>query len=78
MWSRNIEENIIEGGVLYLPINFSDHCPIFCHLRVSELKKLCEKPNTSDQKPAWENASDEQKQKFHNTIENVLKKVKVE
>ena len=78
MWSKNIEGNIIEAGVLHLSINFSSHCPIFCHLRVSELNKLSVKTNTSDHKHAWENASDEQKQKFHKTLENDLKRVKVE
>ena len=52
MWRKNIEGNLIEAGVLHLPINFSDHCPIFCHLRVSELRKLSVKPNTSDHKLA--------------------------
>ena len=78
IWSKNIEGNIIEAGVLHLPINLSDHCPIFCHLKVGELKKLSMKPNTLDHKPVWEKASDEQKQKFYKTLENGLEKVKVE
>ena len=78
MGSKYIEEDIIEAGVLHLPINFSDQCTIFCHLSVSELKRLSVEPNNSGHKPAWENASDENMQKFHKTLEHCLKKVKVE
>ena len=37
VWSEGIDSNIIDAGVLHLPQNLSDHCPIYCVVKVGGL-----------------------------------------
>ena len=37
-WSDGIEVNVIDTDSLYLPQNLSDHCQIYCHIKVDGKK----------------------------------------
>ena len=73
IWSENMDDSITDSGVLHLPNNFSDHCPIFCKIKVNGLKLLADtvKPNYKP-KPSWNTASPDQKSNFSDKLEQAL------
>jgi endonuclease/exonuclease/phosphatase family metal-dependent hydrolase len=76
MWTENLEQHIVDAGVLHLPNNLSDHCPIFCHLNIGGLKTKSVPLNSSDPTPSWKKASNEQKINYITTLEDNLQKLK--
>ena len=78
IWSENMDENITDAGVLHLPNNFSDHCPIFCQVDINGMKQLSTAKPNSIPKPSWNTASDEQKITFHNNLEDALMNIVID
>ena len=39
LWSENIAEKVTDAGVLHLLDNLSDHCPVYCRIPITDLKK---------------------------------------
>ena len=65
-WSTGLEGSIVDAGVLYLPENTSDHCPIYCTLPANCLNKAPSKISSSySNKPSWRKASLDDKKKFN-------------
>ena len=50
-WSENLSTNIRDAGVLHVPSNTSDHCPIFCIVDVT----LNTVVSSTEKKPVTEN-----------------------
>ena len=77
MWSENLDETVTDAGVLHLVNNFSDHCPIYCQLPITELNKIPDKPINFVKKPSWSNASDEEKTNYLVSLESSLNELEV-
>ena len=56
MWSENINNTVIDAGVLHLLNNFSDHSPIYCHFPITEINEVPSKSMNYIPKPSWANA----------------------
>ena len=53
IWSSDLREHITDAGVLHLTTNLSDHCPIYCKLKINGLKSTSVIANAVDPKPSW-------------------------
>ena len=74
-WSIGIDDCVEDAGVLYLPQNTSDHCPIYCVLKIDGLR-ICSKNVVVNQaKPCWKKASEVQKNRFKLKLEGSLKEL---
>ena len=71
-WSADIENNIVDAGVLYLPQNMSDHSPIFCILKIHGLLVRTQVLHDVPDKLCWKKASPEQRDKYRACLENKL------
>ena len=74
-WNKTFKDLVQDAGVLHLPENISDHCPIFCKFKLPISVK--ERPNVKNNNtrfiPSWKNARDEEKNNFSDEL---TKKVK--
>ena len=60
-WSEHTAKNIENADVLHLPGNTSDHCPIYCSLKIN-ISPSSRTPITCNKsKPSWKKATDIQK-----------------
>lgn len=71
-WTADIESNIIDAGVLYIPQNMSDHSPIFCVLKIHGLLARIQITLDGPSKLCWKKASPEQRDKYRASLENKL------
>ena len=78
MWSENINDTVIDAGVLHLVNNFSDHSPIYCQIPITEINELPCKSMHYIPKPSWTNASEEEKNKYATNLEKELIDMKIE
>ena len=74
-WSVGISSSITSADVLHLTDNTSDHCPIYCSVNINTLHPKSRIPMTSQSKPCWKMATEEQREKYKVTLENDLKKL---
>ena len=61
------------SGVVHIPENLSDHCPVYCIMNFSHIpadEGPIRKPGPP--KPSWSKATQEQKDDFKNHLENAL------
>ena len=72
-WSIGIDNCVEDAGVLYLPQNTSDHCPIYCVLKIDGLHTCSKNVVVNQAKPCWKKASEEQKNRFKMKLEDNLK-----
>ena len=78
MWDEATNDTIDSAGVVHIPENSSDHCPIYCEMNLSHInpeETPIRKPAPS--KPSWSKATQEQKDDFKNHLENALLKIKI-
>ena len=71
-WSVGIEDNVADANVLHLPQNLSDHCPIYCMIKVDGLNARPQVPLDAYKKPRWRNSSQEQKDYFRVKLANTV------
>ena len=55
IWSGDLREHITDAGVLHLTTNLSDHCPIYCQLKINGLKSRSVISNAVEPKPSGKN-----------------------
>ena len=53
LWSENIEDSVIDAGVLHLVTNFSDHCPVYCKIEVDAMVREPALLAKRSPKPSW-------------------------
>ena len=72
-WSERTANNIENADVLHLPGNTSDHCPIYCSLKIN-ISPSSRTPITCNKsKLSWKKATDIQKDNYQTTLEQHLK-----
>ena len=77
-WNINVDEFIEESGVLHVPDNLSDHCPIYCVVNCSfdsTVSKVI--GNNFQPKPKWKLANSEEKLLFKNDLDTRLSKLQL-
>ena len=58
VWNEATNDAIDEAGVIHIPENLSDHCPVYCKMNFSHIpvtEAPIRKPGVS--KPSWSKAS---------------------
>ena len=69
-WSEQLENSVVDAGVLHLPDNKSDHCPIYCTVNMSNIQHDFSEPKTSSKpRPSWKRATAEQKVDYKALLE---------
>ena len=76
-WSDGIEDNVIDADSLYLLHNMSDHCPIYCLIRVDSLRTRPQETSFARNRPSWKNASLEQRTCFQLKLKNALESLRI-
>jgi hypothetical protein len=75
-WNEDCHESIIDAGVVHIPENISDHCPIYCIVDIGQIKTEAKSdPIRSAPKPSWKKASQEQKTQFKSKLKIGLSSV---
>ena len=65
------------AGVLHLPDNKSDHCPIYCTFGSTFSQESLSKPNNAKPRPSWKKASSIEKENFRSDLQDKLKQLQV-
>ena len=76
--SEEMSDSVTDAGVLHLVSNFSDHCPVYCQMPISDISLLPTKTVNYAPKPSWAKAPEEDKIKFVSLLEDFLSKVKID
>ena len=71
-WSEAMCEAVTDAGVIHLPDNKSDHCPIYCTLRPQAIQLEFSESARQQSKPSWKKATSEQKDDFKAILEEKL------
>ena len=74
-WSESTASNIKNADVLHLPSNTSDHCPIYCSLKINISPSSGTPPISKNSKPSWKKATDTQKDSYKTALEQHLRKL---
>ena len=75
-WNSVFDESVIDAGVLHLPDNKSDHCPVYCVFDSSVIQEDSKESSRPKPRPSWKKASIEQKDKYKSTLEENLSSLK--
>ena len=78
MWNDNVNDSVIDAGVLHLVGNFSDHCPVYCQVAITSITSLPTESVNYIPKPSWTKASEEDKDKFVNNLNASLRKLQID
>ena len=77
-WNDEFGSCVTDAGVIHLPENMSDHCPIYCKYRlVTTMKKTQNKRPVNRLLPSWNMASEEQRDDFSNDVAAALENISI-
>ena len=78
-WNAALNECILEAGVIHHPDNMSDHSPVYCSVDLDAISAEVAGRNetSSNDKPSWKLASQEQKQNFPLVLQRNLLEVSI-
>ena len=68
-WSHQLEDYILDAGVLHFPDNKSDHSPIFCVVSFPTVTTEFSEARMSQPKPSWSRASSVDKVRYKTLLE---------
>ena len=75
-WNDACNDKIVDAGVVHVPENASDHCPVYCVVDIGQIPPE-DHQNTkpSPPKPCWKKASQDQKNQFSVSLETELSNI---
>ena len=76
-WSEGVTKNVVAADVLHLPSKTSDHCPIYCTVNTKTMYPKKSVHVTTQPKPSWKRATDEQKADFNVTLKQNLQCISI-
>ena len=76
-WNTDLSEHISDCGVLHLPENLSDHCPIYCVVDIKGIQSTQSDQLPPKNKPSWKKASKENRINFHNILLDKLNNLEI-
>ena len=56
-WSEQLEDSVVDAGVLHLPDNQSDHSPIYCVVEYQCVQQEVHAQAKQKPKPKWKKAN---------------------
>ena len=71
-WNHDLEEKVMDAGVIHSPDNFSDHCPIYCIINCDIPGSTQNIQNGAPPKPKWKKATREEKEAFVEHLDEQL------
>ena len=71
-WNEGLSNVVSDAGVLHLPLNLSDHSPIYCLLKIDSLSAHVRSQVIGDNKIHWNKASEDEKRNFVDHLENSM------
>ena len=77
-WNSMFGKYVLDAGVLHLPENKSDHCPIYCTFDSSIVQEQSSKPNRVKPRPSWKRASCEEKMLYKSNLEDKLSRLDIQ
>ena len=76
-FDEGISNAISDAGVLYLPGNFSDHCPIYCKIKIDGLVAQPQCDLDIKKKVYWNKALSDKKARFTECLKEELERITV-
>ena len=78
-WNSLAEPAILDAGVLHIPENCSDHCPIYCTINFNlvTIDKASKQKEIVRIKPSWNKAAEAEKSEYTNRLEEQLSLITV-
>ena len=77
VWNEASENMVDEAGVVHIPENTSDHCPVFCVVNVGQVSSNAPAITPHVAKPSWKKATAEQKHQYTNNLEANLLNIQI-
>ena len=73
-WNDRFSALVEDAGVLHLPENMSDHCPVFCTFKIKTDTQAINVPIVKQKRysPPWQNINDEKKEKYAQMLNEKL------
>ena len=74
-WNERFSAFVEDAGVLHLPENMSDHCPVFCKVKIEtelSVNNSLDSPKPKRYVPSWQNVNDEEKERYVRMLEDKL------
>ena len=73
-WNNLAMTAILDAGVLHIPENVSDHCPIYCTVDVELVTadKAIKNSDNVSEKPCWKKATDAEKAEYSRVLDEQL------
>ena len=78
-WNDRFSALVDDAGVLHLPENMSDHCPVFCKVRIQTEVPSMNEPAFKPKRytPPWQTLSDEEKEGYVQILEEKLENMNI-
>jgi exonuclease III len=78
-WDQQLDDKILDSGVIHHPLNLSDHSPIYCKIDTAAIERdPVNQPSNPPSKPSWKKSSDLGKDKFIEHLRSLLEEIQVE
>ena len=72
-WSQNLDDAVIDAGVIHHPDNKSDHSPVYCVLDcINILHDVKNSEEETKPRPSWKKATTREKEAFRSSLEENL------
>ena len=69
-WNERLSNAVSDAGAIHLPLNLSDHSPIYCLLKIKSLSAQIKSKVITGDKFKWNKASEEEKCNFVDHLKN--------
>ena len=76
-WSEQLEDNVVDAGVLHFPDNKSDHSPIYCIVSFPVIQKEACEPVQQRPRPNWSKANIDEKAKYKAILEERIGNLRI-
>ena len=78
-WNDAFGNYVMDAGVIHLPENQSDHCPVYCKFKLATSRKVQNDPKTPVKRSlqSWSRASEEQKDNFSKDVATALQNIDI-
>ena len=78
-WNEEFGSKVTDAGVIHLPENMSDHCPVYCKYTIVPKKSVPNNLHRTANRTltSWNKATEEQKVEFSNEVTTVLENVPI-
>ena len=76
-WNNRLSALVEDAGVLHLPENMSDHCPVFCKIKIPTELPAIKEPVGKPKRyaPSWQKLGDEEKARYLQMLDEKLEQV---